>query len=142
LGDLGFPQFFKAQDAIPDVIIRKRARHVISENQRVLASVSCLLKNDLPQFGVLMNVSHDSLRDDYEGNRLRIGFACEEARKIPGVWDPDDGCWIWRMHVSLVTESVVPHFIEKLVKNIKLKPDSLQISTLRKFVMVFKLLEK
>lgn len=39
LGDLGFPQFFKSQDVIPDEVIRKRARHVISENQRVLASV-------------------------------------------------------------------------------------------------------
>ena len=122
LGDLGFPQFFKAQDAIPDVIIRKRARHVISENQRVLASVSCLLKNDLPQFGVLMNVSHDSLRDDYEVTGFELDSLVEEARKIPGVLGSRmTGAGFGGCTVSLVTESVVPHFIEEVGEKYKIK---------------------
>ncbi len=41
--------------------LRERARHVVTENARVLAAVSA----DAGQFGALMNASHASLRDDY-----------------------------------------------------------------------------
>jgi galactokinase len=115
LGDLGFPQFFKSQDVIPDEIIRKRARHVISENQRVLASVSCLLKNDLPQFGVLMNASHDSLRDNYEVTGFELDTLVEEARKIPGVLGSRmTGAGFGGCTVSLVREDVIPVFIKEV----------------------------
>lgn len=42
--------------------LRRRARHVVSENARVLEAVTC---TDPAAFGVLMNASHASLRDDY-----------------------------------------------------------------------------
>jgi len=115
LGELGFPQFFKAQDLIPDEVIRRRARHVISENQRVLASVSCLLKNDLAQFGVLMNASHDSLRDDYEVTGFELDSLVEESWKIPGVLGSRmTGAGFGGCTVSLVREDAVPFFIEKV----------------------------
>ncbi|MCX6267191.1 MAG: hypothetical protein NTW16_07520, partial [Bacteroidetes bacterium] len=66
LGEISFMQFYKMQEEIPDEVIRRRARHVISENQRVLNAVSCLLKGDILQFGALMNASHESLHDNYE----------------------------------------------------------------------------
>ncbi len=122
LGDLGFPQFFKAQDSIPDEIIRKRARHVISENQRVLASVSCLLKNNLPQFGVLMNASHDSLRDNYEVTGFELDTLAEEAWKIPGVLGSRmTGAGFGGCTVSLVREDSIPVFIKEVGKNYKMK---------------------
>jgi galactokinase len=43
--------------------LRRRVRHVASENARVLQAVACL---DAQAFGRLMNASHASLRDDYE----------------------------------------------------------------------------
>ncbi len=85
LGELGFPQYFKIQDNIPDVIVRKRARHVVSENQRVLNSVNCLWKNDLTQFGYLMNASHESLKENYEVTGIELDTLVEEALKVPGV---------------------------------------------------------
>jgi galactokinase len=66
LGDISLGQFLELQAGIPDPTVRKRARHVVSENQRVLESVKALLNNDLEEFGRLMVKSHDSLRDDYE----------------------------------------------------------------------------
>ncbi len=48
--------------ALPD-LLRRRARHVITENARVLAAVGCA---SAAAFGHLMNASHASLRDDYE----------------------------------------------------------------------------
>jgi galactokinase len=122
LGDLGFPQFFKAQDIIPDEVIRKRARHVISENQRVLASVSSLLKGDLPQFGVLMNASHESLRDNYEVTGFELDTLVEEAWKIPGVLGSRmTGAGFGGCTVSLVREDVIPAFISKVGEEYKAK---------------------
>jgi galactokinase len=122
LGDLGFPQFFKAQDAIPDEVIRKRARHVISENQRVLASVSSLLKGNLPQFGVLMNASHDSLRDNYEVTGFELDTLVEEAWKIPGVLGSRmTGAGFGGCTVSLVREDVIPVFMDKVGTEYKAK---------------------
>jgi galactokinase len=45
---------------------RKRARHVISENERVLEAVQALQREDFGAFGRFMYDSHRSLRDDYE----------------------------------------------------------------------------
>jgi galactokinase len=45
---------------------RKRARHVITENARVLEAVQALQRQDFGAFGRLMYASHWSLRDDYE----------------------------------------------------------------------------
>ncbi len=120
LGDFGFPQFFKSQDVIPDEVIRKRARHVISENQRVLASVSCLLQNNLPQFGVLMNASHDSLRDNYKVTGFELDTLVEEARKIPGVLGSRmTGAGFGGCTVSLVREDAIPVFIKEVGKEYK-----------------------
>jgi galactokinase len=44
----------------------RRVRHVISENERVLASVIALRGADMPTLGALLSASHASLRDDYE----------------------------------------------------------------------------
>jgi galactokinase len=44
----------------------KRARHVVTENRRVLEAVEALRKHDFVAFGRLMYASHQSLRDDYE----------------------------------------------------------------------------
>ncbi len=44
----------------------KRARHVISENQRVIEATEALQNNDLKKLSELMAASHSSLRDDFE----------------------------------------------------------------------------
>ena len=49
-------------DRLPD-LLRRRVRHVVSENARVLRAVD---SRDARDFGALMNASHASLRDDYE----------------------------------------------------------------------------
>src|SRR3569623_1269000 len=49
-------------DSLPEPL-RRRARHVVSENARVLLAVNCTSAEEL---GILMNASHASLRDDYE----------------------------------------------------------------------------
>jgi len=122
LGELGFPQFFKGQDVIPDELIRRRARHVVSENQRVLAAVNCLFKGDLLKFGTLMNASHDSLRDNYEVTGFELDTLVEESWKVPGVIGSRmTGAGFGGCTVSLVREESVDHFIETVGKEYKAK---------------------
>jgi galactokinase len=68
-----------------DGLLLRRARHVVSENQRVLEAVKVLESGDLERFGELMNGSHESLRDDYEVSCKELDTLVELARKQPGV---------------------------------------------------------
>lgn len=70
---------------ISDPVVVKRARHVISENGRVLEAVRVLKENNLTRFGELMNESHDSLKDDYEVTGNELDTLVYEGRKLPGV---------------------------------------------------------
>ena len=58
----------------------KRARHVVSENARVLEAVEALNNNDFTQFGHLMYASHASLRDDYEVSTPELDTFVETAK--------------------------------------------------------------
>ena len=70
---------------LPDPIVRKRAKHVISENGRAVEAVNVLRNNNLARFGELMNQSHDSLRVDYEVTGFELDTLVFEGRKLPGV---------------------------------------------------------
>ncbi len=72
-----------ASDALSEILLR-RARHVVTENARVLEAVKVLEEGDLERFGELMNASHESLRDDYEVSCKELDVLVELAWKQPG----------------------------------------------------------
>ena len=74
-----------AVDSIADERLRRRARHVVSENLRVLASLDALYHGDLAAFGRLMVDSHRSLARDYETSNPRMDAAVEEVMNERGV---------------------------------------------------------
>ena len=53
-------------DRITDGLLRRRARHVVTENARVLRTAGLLRAADLPAIGPLLTSSHRSMRDDFE----------------------------------------------------------------------------
>jgi galactokinase len=59
----------------------KRARHVVSENTRVLEAFEALGNNDFDEFGRLMYASHASLRDDYEVSTPELDTFVETAKE-------------------------------------------------------------
>ena len=65
---------------------RKRARHVLSENQRVLKSVDAMRRNDLREFGKYMVESHVSLRNDYEVSCKELDVFVDIATESDGVY--------------------------------------------------------
>ncbi len=83
LRDVSIEDFEKHQHGLPDVV-RKRCRHVISENSRVLEAVEALRAKRLDRFGELMYESHESLKDDYEVSCPELDALVETARGIPG----------------------------------------------------------
>ena len=73
------------QDALPDPE-RRRAAHVLAENDRTLAFVAALERHDWPAAGRLMHESHASLRDLYEVSCRELDTLCEIATGMPGVF--------------------------------------------------------
>lgn len=65
--------------ALPEPFGR-RARHVLTENGRVLEAVEAMRQNDLPRLGALFYASHDSMRDDYEVSVPEIDLIVNLAR--------------------------------------------------------------
>jgi galactokinase len=55
-----------ALERLGDDELRRRTRHVVLENARVVDTVSALRRGDWAHVGALMIASHASLRDDYE----------------------------------------------------------------------------
>jgi galactokinase len=72
---------FEQMDQLPG----RRARHVVSENERTLAAAAALRARDLAQFGHLMLESHRSLRDDYEVSCPELDQLVEIVSGVEGV---------------------------------------------------------
>lgn len=64
----------------------RRARHVITENQRVLTAMDFLRQENIPAFGSLLSASHESLRHDYEVSVPDIDLLVELAHGHDAVY--------------------------------------------------------
>lgn len=73
-------------ELIEDATIYMRARHVISENQRVRDFAQALASHDLQYAGRLMNEGHASLARDFATSTAVMDAAVDEIQKIPGVF--------------------------------------------------------
>lgn len=66
--------------------LQRRARHVLTENERVLAAAEALKQADAESFGALMNAAHASLRDDFEATCPETDALAAIAASTPGVF--------------------------------------------------------
>jgi galactokinase len=73
-------------DAIEDPVLQKRARHVVTENQRVEAMVTAFREHDLRTAGDLMAASHASLRDDFQVSTPQLDELAHTLRSTAGVY--------------------------------------------------------
>jgi len=115
LSELSLDEFHRLSKLIEDETEKKRARHVITENNRTLSAIEALNKGDIESFGLLMNQSHDSLRDDYEVTGKELDTLVEEARKIEGtIGSRMTGAGFGGCTVSIVKEDQVASFIREV----------------------------
>jgi galactokinase len=85
LRDVSLAQF-QARQAQLDPLIARRARHVISENQRTLEAADAMARGDPAHLGRLLNLSHASLRDDFEVSRPELDRIVALAQAQPGCY--------------------------------------------------------
>ena len=69
-----------------DDVTRRRATHIIGENERVLRGVQALRSNQLEAFGDLMFASHASSRVNFENSTSYLDTLVDLARQTPGVF--------------------------------------------------------
>jgi galactokinase len=79
------PELLASVEASLPTIAARRARHVVTENARVGATVDALAAGDLEAVGDLFAASHTSLRDDFEVSSFELDVMVEVARSVPGV---------------------------------------------------------
>ncbi|MEC8274913.1 MAG: hypothetical protein VX005_03760, partial [Pseudomonadota bacterium] len=66
-------------EALPNPRMRARARHVVSENQRVLDARDALRAGDMDRFGALMTQSHHSLSADFQTSTREVDALVESC---------------------------------------------------------------
>jgi galactokinase len=81
LRDATLDSLYAAQAQLDPVVLR-RARHVITENERTVAAARALQDADWARLGELMFASHTSLRDDYEVSCLELDVLVELAQAM------------------------------------------------------------
>lgn len=72
-------------EKLPDPY-RKRARHVITENERVLKAVEAIKAENNAELGQLVYASHESLKNDFEVSIPEIDWLVEQAQKVPAIY--------------------------------------------------------
>jgi galactokinase len=114
LRDVSLAQLNSVQGEMPEVVYR-RARHIVTECQRVVDAVVLLDQNDGEGFGQLMVQTHASLRDDYEVSCKELDILVALAARIPGCLGARlTGAGFGGCTVNLVKDEAVTEFVTKL----------------------------
>jgi galactokinase len=79
LREVAFNDLEVTLDQLADHRIRARARHVVTEIERVRQTVALLLEGRLAEVGSLFNASHASMRDDFEISCAELDVAVQAA---------------------------------------------------------------
>jgi galactokinase len=116
LRDVSMSQLDRCRDFLDEVAYR-RARHVISENERTQKAARSLKREDYGEFGRLMYESHRSLRDDYEVSCEELDIMVELARGHEGVFGARmTGGGFGGCTVNLVESDHVDSFVSHIAR--------------------------
>jgi galactokinase len=120
LSDYNMDDFERYSSSVPGETAMRRARHVISENRRVLEAVKALWNGDAPSFATLLNESHASLKEDYEVTGRELDALVYASREHPGtLCSRMTGAGFGGCTVSFVKENDIGSFIEETGKKYK-----------------------
>lgn len=99
---------------MPDALFR-RAHHVITENERVIATAAALRADDIALVGELMRESHESMRDDFEMSAPEIDALVEIARDAGAIGARLTGGGFGGCTVNIVANDQVDAFREAVL---------------------------
>ncbi|HIF9445476.1 TPA: galactokinase [Photobacterium damselae] len=83
LRDVTIEQFNEKASEL-DELVAKRARHVITENDRTVEAAQALRAHDMKRMGELMAESHASMRDDFEITVKEIDTLVDIVKQVIG----------------------------------------------------------
>ncbi|HLY19320.1 MAG TPA: galactokinase [Bryobacteraceae bacterium] len=110
LRDVTPAMFEEAEESMPPVIAR-RARHVVSEDARVLQFVAACRESAVERMGELFEASHRSLQHDYEVSCDELDFLVDAAMGLEGVYGARmTGGGFGGCTVSMMGSGAVQHF--------------------------------
>jgi galactokinase len=116
LRDVDAATFAARADQLPE-LLRKRARQVITENQRTLAAADALAAGEVARVGELMNESHASLQHDFEVSNRELDGIVEIARQQPGCYGARmTGAGFGGCAVALVEHARAPAFADAVAR--------------------------
>ncbi len=116
------PNQLENEKALLPNMVYKRARHVVTEIDRVQKALTLLNNGDAQGFGQLMVETHHSLRDDYEVSIPELDILVESAQELPGCLGARlTGAGFGGCTVNLVQEANVKQFITRLAREYKEK---------------------
>ncbi len=122
LADLTPEEFENIKDVIKDETWQKRVKHVLYENDRTKKAYEFLQQNNIIEFGKLLNLSHKSLKEDYEVTGVELDTLVEISWKQEGVIGSRmTGAGFGGCTVSIVKEQFVDIFIQNVGKEYKEK---------------------
>lgn len=117
LCELTEEEFERYSHLIANDTVRRRARHAVYENRRVIKAIDALKAGNLELFGKLMNESHRSLKEDYEVTGIELDTLAEESQRLEGVLGSRmTGAGFGGCTVSLVKEDKADQYIEQVGK--------------------------
>ena len=116
LRDVSLDEFEKRKSGLNEVVMR-RARHIITDDQRVLDAMQAMRTNDLVRLGNILNAGHISLRDDFEITNEALNQIVEAAQE-------QSSCYGARMTgggfggcaIALVDSGKVDAFVDSVEK--------------------------
>ncbi len=114
LRDVTIAQLEAARPALDDLTYR-RARHVITENDRVLQACDAMIAGDAAALGRLLDASHISLRDDFEVSSRELDLIVAAAQAHPACLGARmTGAGFGGCAVALVAEAGVEAFVAQV----------------------------
>ena len=112
LRDVSLERFEEERGKIKDETVMRRARHIITENQRVLNAVAAMRANDVHTLGKLFDQSHASLRDDFEVTNEALNQIVATAQSHPACFGARmTGAGFGGCAVALVDKGKVDEFV-------------------------------
>lgn len=119
LRDVTDAEFLKRSEEL-DETVRKRARHVITENARTLEAAEAMQNGDADRLGALMNQSHDSLHVDFEVTNRELDLIVRIARKAKGCLGARmTGAGFGGCAMALVNDAYAPELIAFVTEHYK-----------------------
>ena len=108
--------FALSEKKIVDPVVYKRAKHVITENNRVLKARNCLLENNIEKFGKLMNESHTSYSKDFEASTEDVNIITQKSLDSGAVGSRLTGGGFGGFTVSLINKNNYEKWYSKMKK--------------------------